>query len=51
VVVTILVRFGAHFNPTVTLIFALKRDLAPREAALYVVAQVGGGVAGTFAAT
>jgi glycerol uptake facilitator-like aquaporin len=41
---------GAHFNPAVSLVFALKGDLAPREAALYVCAQIGGGVAGTFAA-
>ena len=41
---------GAHFNPAVSLVFALKRDLLPREAALYAAAQVAGGVAGTFAA-
>jgi glycerol uptake facilitator-like aquaporin len=41
---------GAHFNPAVSLVFALKRELAPREAALYVAAQIGGGIAGTFAA-
>ena len=38
---------GAHFNPAVTLVFALKRELAPREALLYVVAQVAGGIVGT----
>jgi glycerol uptake facilitator-like aquaporin len=41
---------GAHFNPAISLVFALKRELAPRETALYVAAQVVGGVAGTFAA-
>jgi glycerol uptake facilitator-like aquaporin len=41
---------GAHFNPAVSLVFALKRELAPRDAALYVAAQIIGGVAGTFAA-
>ena len=41
---------GAHFNPAVSLVFALKRDLAAREAALYVAAQVAGGVAGTIVA-
>jgi glycerol uptake facilitator-like aquaporin len=41
---------GAHFNPAVTLIFALKRDLAPREAFLYVAAQVAGGIVGTMLA-
>src|ERR1700682_5575464 len=41
---------GAHFNPAVSLVFALKRELAPREALLYVAAQVGGGIAGTIMA-
>jgi glycerol uptake facilitator-like aquaporin len=41
---------GAHFNPAVSLVFALKRDLTPRDAAAYVVAQVAGGIAGTMAA-
>jgi glycerol uptake facilitator-like aquaporin len=41
---------GAHFNPAVSLVFALKSELARPEAALYVAAQIVGGVAGTFAA-
>ena len=41
---------GAHFNPAVSLIFALKRDLTPREALLYVAVQVVGGIAGTMMA-
>ena len=41
---------GAHFNPAVTLIFALKRDLTPRDALLYMAAQVAGGIAGTMMA-
>jgi glycerol uptake facilitator-like aquaporin len=41
---------GAHFNPAVSLVSALKRDLGPQEAGLYVAAQIAGGVAGTFAA-
>jgi glycerol uptake facilitator-like aquaporin len=41
---------GAHFNPAVTLVFALKRDLALREALLYMAAQVIGGVIGTLMA-
>lgn len=41
---------GAHFNPAVTLAFALRREIAPRDAGLYVVAQVLGGIAGVFAA-
>jgi len=41
---------GAHFNPAVTLIFALKRDLPAAEAGLYAVVQLVGGIAGTVAA-
>ncbi len=41
---------GAHFNPAVSLVFALKRELRPREATLYVAAQIAGGVAGTITA-
>jgi glycerol uptake facilitator-like aquaporin len=41
---------GAHFNPAVTLVFALKRDLPPRDAMLYVVAQIAGGLGGTVIA-
>lgn len=41
---------GAHFNPAVTLVFTLKGALPPRSAGAYVVAQLAGGIAGTFAA-
>jgi glycerol uptake facilitator-like aquaporin len=41
---------GAHFNPAVSLVFAIKGDLDQREAVLYAVAQIAGGVVGTFAA-
>jgi len=41
---------GAHFNPAVTLVFWLRRELCLRDAAFYVGAQVGGGVIGTIAA-
>ena len=41
---------GAHFNPAVTLIFALKRELLPREALLYIVVQIAGGILGTMIA-
>ena len=41
---------GAHFNPAVTLVFACKRELPLRDAALYVIAQIMGGIAGTVAA-
>ena len=41
---------GAHFNPAISLVFAIKRDLRPQEAGLYMLAQIIGGIAGTFAA-
>ena len=41
---------GAHFNPAVSLVFALRRELGARDARLYVAAQIVGGIAGTFAA-
>lgn len=41
---------GAHFNPAVTAIFALKRELSWNEALLYVSAQTIGGIGGTVIA-
>jgi glycerol uptake facilitator-like aquaporin len=41
---------GAHFNPAVTLVFALKRDLPPRDALAYMAAQIIGGIVGTMIA-
>jgi glycerol uptake facilitator-like aquaporin len=41
---------GAHFNPAVSLIFALRRDLTPRDALSYIAAQIGGGIVGTMLA-
>jgi len=41
---------GAHFNPAVSLIFALKRELIARDTALYIGAQVLGGILGTMIA-
>ncbi len=41
---------GAHFNPAVTAVFALKRELAPAEALAYVLTQIAGGIAGTLVA-
>src|SRR5260370_30862833 len=37
---------GAHFNPAVSLVFALKRELTARKAALDIGAQVPGGILG-----
>ena len=41
---------GAHSNPAVTMIFALKRELTSREALGYVLAQIAGGIIGTMLA-
>ena len=41
---------GAHFNPAVSLGFALKGDLPGRELGPYVAAQIIGGILGTWAA-
>lgn len=41
---------GAHFNPAVTLVFAIKRAIPPNTAALYVVAQIAGAIGGVWAA-
>ena len=41
---------GAHFNPAVSLVFALRRELAPGDAVLYAAAQIVGGIAGTLLA-
>jgi glycerol uptake facilitator-like aquaporin len=41
---------GAHFNPAVSIVFALKRELSATETVLYIAAQVLGGIAGTMIA-
>ncbi|RUZ36052.1 aquaporin family protein, partial [Mesorhizobium sp. M7A.F.Ca.CA.001.04.1.1] len=41
---------GAHFNPAVTLVFALRREIEANAALAYVIAQIAGGIAGTFLA-
>ncbi len=41
---------GAHFNPVVTLVFALKRGMAASAAAGYAAAQITGGIAGSWLA-
>lgn len=41
---------GAHFNPAVTLVFALRQEISVRESLLFVVAQVIGGITGVFIA-
>lgn len=41
---------GAHFNPAVTLIFYLRRELPKTQAMVYVAVQVAGAVVGVVAA-
>ena len=41
---------GAHFNPAVTLAFALRGEFPWRELAAYIAVQIVGGVVGVFAA-
>ena len=41
---------GAHFNPVVTLSFALRRDLVWREVPFYLLAQFAGGIGGVMVA-
>ena len=41
---------GAHFNPAVSITFAVRGELAGRAAALYALAQVGGAICGVMAA-
>jgi glycerol uptake facilitator-like aquaporin len=41
---------GAHFNPAVSVAFALRRELSWPEAAAYILVQIIGGVIGVWAA-
>src|SRR5665213_2564903 len=41
---------GAHFNPAVTLVFALRREIRWSMAAAYVLEQLAGAVLGAWAA-
>ncbi|MCG5478421.1 aquaporin [Sinorhizobium alkalisoli] len=41
---------GAHFNPAVTIVFSARREIEPPAAALYILSQVAGGLAGMFVA-
>ncbi len=41
---------GAHFNPAVSLAFALRRELPWPEAAAYIGVQIAGGILGVWAA-
>lgn len=51
VMITVMIPVsGGHLNPAVTLTFALRREIAPAQAAAYVAAQVAGGMAGILLA-
>lgn len=41
---------GAHFNPTVTLVMRLRKDLATTTALVFILAQLAGGIAGVWTA-
>jgi glycerol uptake facilitator-like aquaporin len=41
---------GAHFNPAVSIAFALRGEFAWRDVGIYVAAQLGGAVIGAWAA-
>lgn len=41
---------GAHFNPAVTLVFALRKDIAVPLACAYILVQILGGVVGSLLA-
>ncbi len=41
---------GAHFNPAVTMVFALRREMTARVAFFYILVQLAGGLAGTILA-
>lgn len=51
VIITILGPIsGAHFNPAVTLAFALRRQIPPFEAATYISVQIPAAILGVWAA-
>lgn len=41
---------GAHFNPAVTLCFAIRKELSVSDSIFYILTQVVGGIAGVMAA-
>jgi glycerol uptake facilitator protein len=45
---TLAVASGAHFNPAVTVAMTALRQIKPPDAAIYIVAQLAGGVAGAL---
>jgi glycerol uptake facilitator-like aquaporin len=41
---------GAHFNPAVTIVFAMRKELIPAEALSFAIVQLLGAIIGVFAA-
>ena len=41
---------GAHFNPAVSLVFRLRREITTQQMMLYILAQLGGGLLGVWIA-
>ena len=41
---------GAHFNPAVTMVFAMRRDITAQDSLAYTAAQIAGAIAGVFIA-
>jgi len=41
---------GAHFNPAVTLVFYIRKEISARESGLFVIAQIVGGITGVLIA-
>lgn len=41
---------GAHFNPAVSIAFAVRRELTASDTLLYIAAQIAGGILGVLAA-
>ncbi|MBC6440144.1 MAG: aquaporin family protein [Rhodospirillales bacterium] len=41
---------GAHFNPAVTIAFAIRKEITPSDCAIYIVVQIIGALVGTIVA-
>ncbi len=41
---------GAHFNPAVTLVFLIRKEITPRDAIAYIAVQIFAGLLGVIAA-
>ncbi len=41
---------GAHLNPAVTLAFVIRREISVKNSALYIIAQIFGGISGVLVA-